>query len=57
MSDHCKGCKTYNEHTNKCVAFFPNLKGECPCSNCLVKMICNYGCNNYNEYTVKCNPL
>jgi hypothetical protein len=53
MHESCKGCLTYNKKDDKCIAFVPNLKGECPCSHCLVKTMCDDGCNKYDEYTDK----
>jgi len=53
MHEHCKGCLTYGEKYDKCegsIASLFNLKGKCPCSNCLVKMMCRKSCNDYNRF-------
>ena len=57
MDEHCKSCLTYNEVTDKCgilLASEINSKGKCPCSHCLVKVMCNKGCSDYNNFHDKC---
>jgi hypothetical protein len=53
MHEHCKSCLTYNEYSDKCgilIASELNLKGDCPCTNCLIKVMCNKGCDDYNNF-------
>jgi len=57
MNEHCKSCLTYNENQDRCgilIASELNSKGNCPCSDCLVKVMCNKGCSDYNKFHVKC---
>lgn len=36
MTEYCRGCDT------SIICFYRDLnKGDCPCTNCLVKVICN----------------
>jgi len=51
MHEHCKGCLSYNKDTNKCGGITDsssNLKGDCPCTNCLIKTMCTEGCDAYD---------
>ena len=59
----CKGCKTYDNEMNSlsydqkrkytylCNISVP-FKGKelCPCSECIVKMMCSAGCEKLNSY-------
>lgn len=65
----CKGCRTYNicsknisEHLDQhkiyiylCNASSPFIEGRgiCPCSDCVVKMICENPCEKYKAFTSK----
>jgi len=57
----CKGCKTYNQMMN--CSFLPviykNTDREliCPCSICLIKMMCSKGCREMHVYTVTMTPI
>ena len=55
----CKGCYSNNETCN-----FTHLKGDvegfnklfnkipmCPCTNCVIKMMCNQGCPEYSDFS------
>lgn len=45
---YCEGCKTYRHITSfkySCARF--NLDDECPCSECIIKMICQDSCSKY----------
>jgi len=59
----CRGCKTYEDAMNKtsdpekkkyihiCNISCPFIGDvACPCSTCLVKMICSYRCETLNSY-------
>jgi len=43
-------CKE-NCNMNSCMWYRADL--ICPCSNCLIKMMCVEGCDAYNEYVKK----
>jgi hypothetical protein len=47
-SNDCKGCRSIRQ---MCVI---RQKGNdsfmCPCSSCIVKMICDIGCREYMDY-------
>lgn len=38
---HCRGCRTYEFEDLLCNIKY-NKDGSCPCTNCIVKMICTY---------------
>ncbi len=42
----CRGCKDYTREE----CDLPNEKGDCPCTECLVKMMCDYGCDEFLEW-------
>ena len=48
MTDYCEGCATSTE--DQCDMSNINKEGECPCTECIIKMICRQGCNGYNEW-------
>ena len=53
MSDEkCKGCITdhYETGTHHCYWDYYNKDGTCPCSNCLVKMMCNEACDEFEKW-------
>ena len=56
MTDYCMGCKTlhyinkFNEVTH-CRFQTSNVEGKCPCSECIVKMMCDTDCPTFREYT------
>ena len=50
--DFCEGCKTLKI---KCSCtpgdiLFRNADGECPCTHCIVKMVCKVTCNDYKRF-------
>ncbi len=47
-SEYCKGCSS--KDGNHCKLSRSNKHGECPCSECLVKVTCNTGCRDYFEF-------
>jgi hypothetical protein len=42
MKKYCKGCGTVD-----CYLKEFNKSGECPCTDCLVKTMCNSSCPKY----------
>ncbi len=47
----CRGCTTLNmDRSNICSLSRFNKKGECPCSECLIKVICSKGCPKYSGW-------
>ena len=57
----CKGCRSLQHQC--CI--IDNLKQDgflneivnCPCSTCLVKVMCTNGCKEYNNYTAKIEAM
>jgi len=50
--DCCKGCATYigaGEYHDCAYAEY-NKKGACPCSKCVVKVMCVEPCDEYDEW-------
>jgi hypothetical protein len=46
----CYGCYTLGNHHEgifPCPNMLFNLSGKCPCTNCLVKVMCNEECDNW----------
>ncbi len=54
---NCDGCFTLINLNGylSCSYFFNNKDGSCPCTNCLVKVICEEACSNYKKWGVKMN--
>ena len=54
INKHCKGC-TINPESSplECLVDKSNENGECPCSICLIKMVCAEECDTYQEYQNK----
>jgi hypothetical protein len=53
MHESCKGCLTYNETNDSCsdlVSFLFDSKYYCPCTSCLIKVMCREGCTKYREF-------
>lgn len=57
---HCFGClkltRIYTSPTDEirqCVYVMPNLNANCPCSYCIVKMMCEAHCTDF--YTFRSN--
>lgn len=47
----CKGCNARSHRCNTPVFYFKHhTEFICPCSECLVKVLCNTYCNLYYEY-------
>ena len=51
----CDGCKTYESEIESQKVFCRfakfNQMGDCPCTNCLIKMVCIHGCIRIEEWT------
>jgi len=55
---HCKGCTTYKKEGTEDVDFSLiycadrsiNIDGDCPCTRCVVKVMCLDPCDDYNDY-------
>ena len=51
-ADKCKGCHSYDNIDGKCWAIsygcgFIGMESiDCPCANCLVKIMCNWACDD-----------
>lgn len=46
--NYCKGCRTYQVSILFCPYSKDNAYGQCPCTNCIIKVMCH---NEYNDYT------
>ena len=46
---NCDGCSDSDEniHFNICELIFYNKNGSCPCTNCIVKMMCSDSCDKF----------
>lgn len=47
---HCKGCVS-STTVDICSFKIFNARGQCPCSECLVKVTCISGCKDYSYFT------
>jgi hypothetical protein len=52
---HCEGCLSHIYFLEKGEVIYCTLKeyndeGQCPCSRCIVKMICEHACNDYHAF-------
>ncbi len=43
----CKGCLVYEKNIYCTIKKSPTIM--CPCTNCIVKMICNIPCSDYKD--------
>ncbi len=50
VAEDCKGCLN-SYHKGGCRWF--NLKLSCPCSTCLIKMMCDIPCDTFDKYVIK----
>lgn len=52
---HCNGCSTYkvkindrhNDKTLLCGYSYDNIDGICPCTNCIIKVMCEHMCTAF----------
>jgi hypothetical protein len=42
--ENCDGCGMNNRYTEEAVCLPHNKKGSCPCTNCIVKIMCKSFC-------------
>jgi hypothetical protein len=49
MKDYCKGCAAYDKY-GICEMNKFNDNGECPCSECIIKMMCNEACHGWSVW-------
>lgn len=47
IKNHCHGCVIYN---NECDTQKNNFDGSCPCSQCIIKTMCENSCERYDIY-------
>jgi len=57
---YCKGCYTLSYvylygPKLECTYVRYNKDGQCPCTKCIVKMICQQGCPEYDTYKRRFN--
>jgi len=50
--DQCKGCLS-NRHDDPCGFSDDSDSGSCPCTTCLVKVMCNYVCDELSKYSLE----
>ena len=48
MTDHCKGC--FSDTQNFCSYSEYNTYSECPCSKCVIKVMCNRPCDKFKGF-------
>jgi hypothetical protein len=50
-NDHCEGCCTsFNSQDESCQLSKHNDSGQCPCSTCIVKVMCEKSCDDFDEF-------
>lgn len=51
MKKYCDGCLIKNiAGTESCKYEHLNMLGKCPCSNCILKMMCLEGCDERQQF-------
>jgi hypothetical protein len=55
MTNNCKGClidttRTFMDEDGTCDTYKFNYDGECPCTECIVKVMCEGSCNDYEYF-------
>jgi len=55
MTNECEGCNTFAITHGKCLTKMTMIESGdndlvCPCSICLVKMMCSYPCNELKAF-------
>ncbi len=48
--NHCEGCSHYRAYRNKASCVDYNKDGSCPCTICIVKLMCNNTCDNWETW-------
>ena len=49
----CEGCIEGKEVQCQFQMYGSVAMAECPCGNCIIKMICEYPCEEYTTYSCK----
>lgn len=53
IDNYCKGCFSYfPEDKIQCAFSFLNIDAQCPCTNCVVKVMCNNACTKYVRFNL-----
>lgn len=47
--EHCDGC-LYNNSGTGCYRRYRNKDGSCPCSICIIKMMCRTTCDAWHSW-------
>ena len=55
MNDHCVGCISYiaSKYDLYCLYSRYSTNGECPCSECVIKVMCKDPCNEFENFRVR----
>ncbi len=48
--DVCHGCKIPKMYENECIVRKCKKSKLCPCTQCIVKMICEVSCQQYERF-------
>jgi hypothetical protein len=55
MPECCKGCYTFLKDLTLpdpgCAHNHFNLNGECPCTECIIKVMCSESCSDYDAFS------
>lgn len=52
-NNYCIGCLSYTGcyiTTYRCLFDHYNDKGQCPCSNCIIKCMCDVPCEDFSDF-------
>lgn len=49
ITDNCEGCYTHITNGNLTCRYVVN-DGTCPCSICIIKVMCHDGCKDFDDY-------
>ena len=49
-NDECKGCRSFDVNNYECAQAANRLEGKCPCSLCVIKMVCIDACEAYQKF-------
>lgn len=55
LSKYCKGCITNNQFSHEgpyCGIMRFNYNGQCPCSVCVIKVMCEVPCEDFESFKV-----
>ncbi len=59
--ERCEGCRSYmfwKRVIPTCILYpFNKKEGDCPCSECLIKVICSKGCPEYSIWYAECRKF